>query len=112
MPKRGQQPENTNGPVPISTKRFDSPPNPHAWGERSQLRLRQNQPDKALDDINEAIRLGNGDPTFLRWRGNSWAAKGEQDQAIADFSEAIRLDPEDASNFEGMCKGVDAKGKV
>ena len=49
--------------------------------------------DKAIADLNEAIRL---DPKFDRaycWRGIAYEKNGELDKAIADYTEAIRLDP-------------------
>jgi lipoprotein NlpI len=49
--------------------------------------------DRAIADLNQAIRL---DPKFaLAYsnRGLAWEDKGEFDRAIADYDEAIRLDP-------------------
>jgi lipoprotein NlpI len=49
--------------------------------------------DRALADLNQAIRL---DPKFAlayNNRGLAWEDKGELDRALADYNEAIRLDP-------------------
>lgn len=71
------------------------------------------QKDKALADLNAAIKL---DPKFAPayyGRGNVYAEKGDFEKALADFQEAIKLDPKDllAANdlawFRATC--TDAK---
>jgi tetratricopeptide (TPR) repeat protein len=52
--------------------------------------------DRAIADLNEAIRL---DPKYAEaysGRGLAYGNKGDLDRAIADYSEAIRLDPKSA----------------
>src|SRR6266536_1689267 len=54
--------------------------------------LLQSNFDRAIVELNEALRA---DPTYKRSynsRGNAWKGKGELDNAIADYNEAIRLD--------------------
>ena len=49
--------------------------------------------DRAIADLDEAIRL---DPNFAvayNNRGDAYRQKGELERAIADFNEALRLDP-------------------
>jgi len=49
--------------------------------------------DRALADLDEAIRL---DPSYMHsfeWRGSTYRNQGNLDRAIADYSEAIRLQP-------------------
>jgi Flp pilus assembly protein TadD len=55
------------------------------------------QPEQALADANEAIRL---DPRHLmayKLRGGVLGGMGRRDEAIADFRKALELDPSDES---------------
>src|SRR5262249_2985408 len=49
--------------------------------------------DKALADLNEAIRLDPKLAMAFNARGATWNARHEYDKALADLDEAIRLDP-------------------
>jgi tetratricopeptide (TPR) repeat protein len=49
--------------------------------------------DKAIADLNEAIRLDPKNPLAYGFRAEVWASKKDFDKSIADCSEAIRLDP-------------------
>jgi lipoprotein NlpI len=53
-------------------------------------------PDRALSDCNEAIRLFSGSaPAYLN-RGNAYLSKSDPEHALDDFNAAIRLDPKSA----------------
>ncbi|MFI5454900.1 MAG: tetratricopeptide repeat protein [Isosphaerales bacterium] len=49
--------------------------------------------DRALADVNEAVRLDPHSVTALILRASIWADRKEYDRAIADYSEVIRHDP-------------------
>jgi lipoprotein NlpI len=49
--------------------------------------------DRAIADLNEAIRLNPGDAAAFSLRARVFSAAGGYDRAIADYSETIRLDP-------------------
>jgi len=49
--------------------------------------------DRAIDDINRAIRLDPNDADAYLLRGAMYYNKGDNDRTIADCTEAIRLDP-------------------
>ena len=70
------------------------------------------EPDRAIGDFNETIRL---DPKYA-WaynnRGIAYRAKGDLDRAIADYNEAIRLDPKNASAFYNRGIAYEAKGDL
>jgi tetratricopeptide (TPR) repeat protein len=64
---------------------------------------------KAIDSLNEAIRLDPGDSIAFNNRGwNRWSMK-HYDGAIADYTEAIRLKPDSALTFGNRAAAYHAK---
>jgi len=55
--------------------------------------------ERAIADLNEAIRLDPKSAVAYNNRGSAYAFQGDIDRAIADFSEAIRLDPKFAAAY-------------
>jgi lipoprotein NlpI len=53
-------------------------------------------PDRALSDCNEAIRLDRTYAAAYVNRGNAYLNKADASHAFADFNEAIQLDPKNA----------------
>ena len=53
-------------------------------------------PDRALADYSEAIRLDPLDSVAYTWRGELSRSQGRLDEAEGDLSEAVRLDPHNA----------------
>ncbi len=49
--------------------------------------------DRAIADLNEAIRIDPTGEHYYLSRGAAWFSKGDLDRAIADYNEAIRVDP-------------------
>jgi lipoprotein NlpI len=56
-------------------------------------------PDRALSDCNEAIRLDPAYASAYINRGNAYLNKADFERAFGDFNEAIRLDPKNAWAF-------------
>jgi lipoprotein NlpI len=67
------------------------------YNNRGNKWRHQGDPDRAIADYNEAIRLDPRFPQAYLNRGGAERGKGEYDSAIADYSEALRLDPQYAS---------------
>src|SRR6266852_1678200 len=63
-----------------------------AWQEEGEL-------ERALKDLNEAIRLDPDTPGFFGNRGKVYDELEEYDRALRDYSEALRLDPKDAQTY-------------
>jgi tetratricopeptide (TPR) repeat protein len=53
----------------------------------------QQDPQKQLADLNEALRLQPENPETLRERGVAYVELGQWDKALADFDAALKLDP-------------------
>jgi tetratricopeptide (TPR) repeat protein len=53
-------------------------------------------PDRALSDCNEAIRIDRSYAAAYVNRGNAYLNKADAERAFGDFNEAIRLDPKNA----------------
>jgi tetratricopeptide (TPR) repeat protein len=66
--------------------------------------------DRAIADLDEAIRLDPKLAGAFNGRGYVYNVKSEHDRAIADFNEAIRLDPKFALAFSNRGFAYAAKG--
>jgi lipoprotein NlpI len=56
----------------------------------------KHQPQRALSDCNEAIRLDPAYAVAYLNRGNAYMNDGDFERALEDFNEAIRIDPQNA----------------
>jgi len=68
------------------------------------------QYDRAIEDLDQAIRLDPKDAPAFNDRGNAYKAKAQDDRAIEDYDQAIRLDPTLARAFYN--RGNAYQGKV
>ena len=67
-------------------------------------------PDHALSDCNEAIKVDRTyAPAYIN-RGNAYLSKGDFEHAFGDFNEAIRLDPKSAWAYSERGDLYKAKG--
>jgi tetratricopeptide (TPR) repeat protein len=73
-----------------------------AWHERGDYQ-------KALADLNEAIRLDSDHSAWYSNRGLVYDRLGEYDRAIADYGEALRRDPLDAQSYHNRGLAYRAK---
>ena len=102
-----------------------------AYAHRGRAWHEQSDPDRALKDYDEALRLyslhsgwlrGRGllfderreydkalHAAWLRGRGLLFDEKRDYDKAIRDYSDAIRLNPQDALSY--LDRGISYKGK-
>jgi len=77
-----------------------------AYSSRGDAYLMKKEPDRAIGDYTEAIRLTPKNAEFYRARGTAYAypTKPDYDRANADSAEAIRPDPNraDAHQSRGI----------
>jgi tetratricopeptide (TPR) repeat protein len=74
--------------------------NARAWRARGELlRVSGGDPQRALADLSEAIRLAPDDAEAFEERGVIYTNLRQFDRAIADYNEAIRLKPDNAQAF-------------
>jgi lipoprotein NlpI len=77
----------------LSDPKVTGPSRAIAFSDRCGWWWAKKDPDRALSDCNEAIRI---DPTYAAAyvnRGNTYLNKADLDHALADLNESIRLDP-------------------
>jgi tetratricopeptide (TPR) repeat protein len=85
------------------------PKSAHAFRNRGVVYAFKGDNEKAIADLDEAIRLDPKSALTYRNRGDAYLNKGEYERAIADYSEAIRLDPGNAFAF---CNRGGVKRKI
>ena len=66
--------------------------------------------DRAIADLEQAIRLDPKDTEAYIRRGNAYNHKGDYDRAIADLEHAVRLDPKDPKAYVIRGSAYDGKG--
>jgi lipoprotein NlpI len=67
--------------------------------DRAAAYVDAGQYDRAMQDVNEAMRLKPELPRAFGVRGRAYIHKDQPDQAIQDFTDAIRLNPSYANAF-------------
>jgi len=67
--------------------------NAHAYWMRARLVLYKREDDRALADLDEAIRLDGGRAPYYTLRSGIHLKKGQFDKLVADAGKAIELDP-------------------
>jgi tetratricopeptide (TPR) repeat protein len=88
--------------------RFD-PNSEVALHSRGVAYYHTGDPDRAIADYNEVIRLNKDAAAFIN-RGHAYTKKGDYDRALADLSEAIRLNPSSARPFNSRGHAYYRKG--
>ena len=86
-----------------------APGDGEAYQTRGRIWIEKEEWDRALADLDAAIRLAPDDPRSHHLRGVVLARKKELVKAIAEFSEAIRLDPAFALAFRDRGLAWDAR---
>jgi tetratricopeptide (TPR) repeat protein len=81
-----------------------------AWFNRAIGYLNKAEHDRALSDLDEALRIiPRHAPAFVE-RGIVYNAKGEHDRALSDLDEALRIDPRSAFAYVTRAGVYSSKG--
>lgn len=80
-----------------------------AYVNRAEAYRVRGDPDRALADLNEALRLNPRSTRGLIERASIYLARGGLDQAIADYTAALSLRPKSAAAFYGRAEAFRAK---
>jgi lipoprotein NlpI len=67
-------------------------------------------PDRAVTDCNEAIRLDPKLANAYLNRGKAYSDKDDFDRAIADYDQAIELNPKSSMGYNNLCDAYLDKG--
>jgi tetratricopeptide (TPR) repeat protein len=79
---------------PVTRKRIDKPVTAFDFRRRGNEYLYdQRDPDQAIADFTEAIKLNPRDPDSYVFRADAWYWKNDYRRAIEDYTEALRLVP-------------------
>ncbi|HEV3144757.1 MAG TPA: tetratricopeptide repeat protein [Gemmataceae bacterium] len=70
-----------------------------AFAHRGRAWLEEDQPERGLQDVNEALRLQPNNPAWLRTRAAIYDDLDETSRALADLGDAIRLEPRNSLNY-------------
>ena len=89
-----------------------SPRDSYAYSNRGYAYALKGDYDRAIRDLDEAIRLEPTYATGFANRGEAWRQRGDIDRAIMDLSEAIRLDPSVTQAYVSRGQALEAKGDI
>jgi Flp pilus assembly protein TadD len=70
-----------------------------AYFSRAIAHIVKTQPDLAIQDLDQVVKLTPDDATALDERGAAYFSKGDFDHALADFNQSIRLNPKDFTAY-------------
>ncbi|MGH6754466.1 MAG: tetratricopeptide repeat protein, partial [Bradyrhizobium sp.] len=80
------------------------------YNNRAVAHRNKGDNDRAIADLNEAIRLDPKLAMAFNNRGAAYNEQGDNDRAVADYNEAIRLDPRFVMAFNNRGNAYSDKG--
>ncbi len=72
-----------------------------AWTTLGRVYARKGELAKALETLNEALRMNPSDANALIYRGNVHLLRGDPSAALADYDQALRLAPGETAALRG-----------
>jgi tetratricopeptide (TPR) repeat protein len=95
----------------IASGKFDGANLASLYGLRGGAQ-ETSDPDAALSDYNESLRLDPSRSVNFAGRAFTYMKKGDFDRAISDFTEAVRLDPNNFPAYAGRGRAYLQKGAI
>jgi tetratricopeptide (TPR) repeat protein len=71
-----------------------------ALAERGEAARLSSDPERAIQDLDQALRMNFRDWAALDHRGLAYLSLGKTGLALADFSDAVRVNPDDGDAFD------------
>jgi tetratricopeptide (TPR) repeat protein len=96
----------------LLARQLSTPNRASAYGNRGNGYYRNGEYDRAIADLNEALRLKPDFPAAFTVRGIAFAGLNEYDKALADLGAAIRLDPKFANPYAHRARVEFHKGNL
>lgn len=72
-----------------------------AWTILGRVYAKKGELERALETLNEALRMNPSDANALAYRGNVHLLRGDPQAALADYEQALRLAPGDSAALKG-----------
>lgn len=82
-----------------------------AWTILGRVYAKKGELGKALETLNEALRMNPSDANALTYRGNVHLLRGDPQAALADYEQALRLAPGDTAALKGRQAALAALGR-
>jgi tetratricopeptide (TPR) repeat protein len=83
-----------------------------AFNSRGNSHAAKDQPDRAIEDYDQAIRLNPNYAAPHHNRGGVYLDRAQYDRAIQDFDQALRLKPNEAVLLSGRCYAKASAGAL
>ena len=77
-----------------------------AYFSRGMAYSLKTQPDLAIPDLDQVLKLTPDDSTALDQRGAAYFSKGDFDHALTDFNQSIRLNPNDSRPITIVARSI------
>lgn len=84
----------------------------HAWTVLGRVYAQKGELDKALETLDEALRMNPSDANAYAYRGNVHMLRNDPAAALADYEQALRLAPGDAAALKGRQAALAALGRL
>jgi tetratricopeptide (TPR) repeat protein len=94
----------------VESERASTQDRAAGYGNRCWAYSDKGDPDRAITDCNEAIRLGPKLASAYLNRGKAYSDKDDFDRAIADYDQAIKLNPKSSMAYNNLCDAYLDKG--
>lgn len=96
----------------LDTGRLSGGAKATTYKQRAVAYMHLGHHQRAIDDINEAIRLKPGDPDNYYLRGVAHRGLSQHQQAVEDSSRAIALEPDSAAAYANRAYSQKALGNI